>query len=95
MIHAYSKMSTYNTNIEIQRRGRNLRQHSERYFHLKPLGWFLRTRGDVELTQGMEVSDGIVGPFQSKAAAKFFLLKLIYEEHPELFDKQDKTRMAS
>jgi len=66
-----------------------LRQYDERYFYLKKTGWFLRTRGDIVQGDGVEVTEGIVGPFRSKAAAKFFLLKLIYEEHPELFDKTD------
>ncbi len=82
----FKDMDIYNSNIEVHRGGAKLRQHVDRYFYLKKTGWFLRTRGDVMLGEGLEVSEGIVGPFRSKAAAKFFLLKLIYEEHPELFE---------
>ena len=88
-------MDIYNSNIEVQRGGAKLRQHSERYFYLKKTGWFLRTRGDAVLGEGLEVTEGIVGPFHSRAAAKFFLLKLIYEEHPELFYKTDEIVLSS
>ena len=88
-------MDIYSENIEVHRGGANLRQYSERYFFLKNTGWFLRTRGDRMLSDGLEVSEGIVGPFRSRAAAKFFLLKLIYEEHPELFDRTEKIMVSA
>ena len=88
-------MNAYKKNIEVQRGGSDLRQNSDRYFYLKPLGWFLRTRGDVVISEGLEVSGGIVGPFRSRAAAKFHLLKMIYEENPELFSRQQQEKIAS
>jgi len=79
-------MDIYNSNTEVLRGGAKLRQHIERYFYMKEIGWFLRTRGELVVGQGLEVSAGVEGPFRSRAAAKYFLLKLIYEEHPELFN---------
>ena len=80
-------MDIYNANIEVHRGGSKFRHNAERYFYLKQTGWFVRTRGDAVLCEGLELTDGVAGPFRSRAAAKFFLLKLIYEEHPELFDR--------
>jgi hypothetical protein len=87
MTHSYRAMTFYQNNKRIHRGGTQLRQYPDRYFYLKHVGWFVRTRGDHELNDGMEVTNGILGPYKSKAAAKFQLLKLVYEEHPELFDK--------
>lgn len=80
-------MSFYQTHQHIYRGGTQLRQYFDRYFYIKHIGWFVRTRGDHEFNDGMEVVNGILGPYKSKAAAKFQLLKLVYEERPELFDK--------
>ncbi|VAX00697.1 hypothetical protein MNBD_GAMMA21-257 [hydrothermal vent metagenome] len=88
-------MDIYNANIEVHRGGAKFRHHAERYFYLKKTGWFLHTRGEVVLGEGLELTDGIAGPFRSRAAAKFFLLKLIYEEHPELFYKNDEALLSS
>ena len=85
-------MNPYNTSLAIKRGGEQLRQHHDRFFYLKPLGWFLRTRGDILISEGLEVNDGgIVGPFHSRAAARYFLLKLIYAERPELFSGEQTT----
>jgi hypothetical protein len=79
-------MNAFRSQNQIQRGGEEYRCHRQRYFYIKRVGWFVRTRGDMEITEGLELIDGIVGPFQSRAKAKFHLLKLIYQEHPELFN---------
>lgn len=78
-------MSAFHNNSQILRGGAEYRSHRQRYFFIKNVGWFVRTRGDIEICHGMEVIGGIVGPFPTRAKAKFHLLKLIYQENPELF----------
>lgn len=80
-------MSAFQSHIQIQRGGEKYRCHTQRYFYIKRVGWFLRTRGDLEISEGMELIDGIVGPFATRSKAKFHLLKLIYAERPELFTR--------
>lgn len=80
-------MITFQSYIQIQRGGKEYRSDPERYFYIKRCGWFVRTRGDLEITEGVELFDGIIGPFPTRAKAKFHLLKLIYQEHPELFSQ--------
>ena len=80
-------MNFYRQNKRIHRGGTQLRQYPDRFFYIKQVGWFVRTRGEHELNEGLELVNGILGPFKSRAAAKFQLLKLVYEEHPELFEK--------
>lgn len=79
-------MISFQSHIQIQRGGEQYRCHSKRFFHIKGVGWFVRTRGEIELSEGMELLNGILGPFNSPAKAKFHLLKIIYQEHPELFE---------
>jgi len=78
-------MVPYQSHIQIQRGGKEYRCHPQRFFFIKRLGWFVRTRGDMEISEGVELFDGVLGPFETRAKAKFHLLKLIYQEHPELF----------
>jgi hypothetical protein len=78
-------MNAFQAHSQIQRGGEEFRCHRQRYFFIKRVGWFVRTRGDMEICEGVELFDGIVGPFATRAKAKFHLLKLIYQEHPELF----------
>lgn len=78
-------MITFKSHIQIQRGGEEYRSHQQRYFYIKHLGWFVRIRGDMVISEGLECFDGIVGPFKSRSKARFHLLKLIYQEHPELF----------
>ncbi len=75
----------------IQRGGTQFRQNPDRYFFIKKMGWFLYLRSDQEINSGMEVTDGVAGPFKSRAAARYYLLKLVYEENPELFNCPDDT----
>jgi len=78
-------MISFQSHIQIQRGGKQYRSHRQRFFYIKGVGWFVRTRGDIELSEGMELLDGILGPYNTRAKARFQLLKLIYQEHPELF----------
>lgn len=78
-------MNAFRYQTHVQRGGKAYRCHPQRYFFIKHIGWFVRTRGDLEICEGMELFNGIVGPFATRAKARFHLLKLIYEEHPELF----------
>ena len=71
------------THLHIQRGGEHYRCHAERFFYIKQQGWFVRTRAELEMSEGMELSDGIVGPFLTLARARYFLLKLIFEESPQ------------
>ena len=80
-------MTFFPNNKHIQRGGPQYRQHSDRYFHIDEVGWFVRTRGDYETREGMDLCNGILGPFKSKAAAKYELLKMLYETDPDLFEK--------
>ena len=81
-------MHPFHAHIRIQRGGEEYRCHKQRYFYIKRIGWFLRARGDLEIDEGVELFNGIIGPFATRSKAKFHLLKLIYEEHPELFTRQ-------
>ena len=78
-------MNAFLTLQQIQRGGAQLRCHRQRYFFIKRVGWFVRTRGDIEICDGMELIDGVIGPFATRARARYYLLKLIYQDHPELF----------
>ena len=78
-------MNAFRSHNQIHRGGEEYRCHRQRYFFIKRVGWFVRTRGDMEIREGLELVDGILGPFPTRAKAKFYLLKLIYQEHPELF----------
>jgi len=78
-------MISFQSHIQIQRGGKQYRCHPNRFFYIKQIGWFVRTRGEIEISEGMELLDGILGPYSSRAQAKFQLLKIIYDEHPELF----------
>lgn len=81
-------MIAFQSHSQIQRGGSEYRCHKRRYFYIKRVGWFVRTRGDMEICEGLELFDGVIGPFATRAKAKFHLLKLIYEEHPELFSRR-------
>ena len=76
-------MSFHRTFEPIHRGGERYRCNAERFFYIKQHGWFLRTRAVTEMSEGMELSDGIIGPFLTLARARYFLMKLIYEENPE------------
>lgn len=78
-------MITFQSHIQIQRGGKKYRCNPHRYFYIRKVGWFVRMRGDIEISEGMELFDGILGPFDTRAKAKFQLLKIIYQERPELF----------
>lgn len=78
-------MATFHTHIQIQRGGKQYRVNPQRFFYIKRIGWFVRTRGDMEISEGVELSDGILGPFTTRSRAKFHLLKIIYQDQPELF----------
>lgn len=80
-------MLTFKSHIQIQRGGKEYRCHKQRYFYIKQVGWFVRIRGDMEISEGIELFDGVLGPFTTRAKARYQLLKLIYQEQPELFDK--------
>lgn len=75
----------------IQRGGSHYRCHTERFFYIKQHGWFVRTRAELEMSDGMELSDGIVGPFLTLARARYFLMKLISEENLEAIDWRSQT----
>jgi len=81
-------MISFQSHIQIQRGGKEYRCNKQRYFYIKSVGWFVRTRGELEISEGIELFDGIIGPFTNQARARFHLLKLIYQEQPELFAQQ-------
>lgn len=81
-------MIAFQAHIQIQRGGKEYRCNPQRYFYIKHVGWFVRTRGDLEICDGLELFDGILGPFTTRSKARFHLLKLIYQEQPELFSQQ-------
>lgn len=81
-------MVAFQSHIQIQRGGKEYRCNRQRYFYIKRLGWFVRTRGELEICDGLELFNGIIGPFATQAKARFYLLKLIYQEQPELFSRQ-------
>lgn len=78
-------MTVFHAHILIQRGGKQYRGEPERYFYIKRLGWFVRTRGELEISEGVELFDGVLGPFTTRAKARFQLLKLIHQHQPELF----------
>lgn len=81
-------MISFQSHIQIHRGGKEYRCNPQRYFYIKAVGWFVRTRGDLEISEGIELVDGIIGPFTTQAKARFHLLKLIYQEQPDLFAHQ-------
>lgn len=80
-------MTFFHQHKHIQRGGAQHRQHPDRYFYIDEVGWFVRTRGDYEIREGIDISSGILGPFRSRAVAKYELFKMLFEEQPELFEK--------
>lgn len=71
-------MTAFNSNIRIQRGGEKYRCQMERFFYIKHQGWFVHTRDDLEIFQGMELHNGIRGPFATQNGAKNYLLQLLY-----------------
>jgi len=84
-------MPFHTTYKHIYRGGEHYRCHDERFFYIKQHGWFVRTRAELEMSDGMELSDGIVGPFMTLARARYFLMKLIFEENPGAVDWRRHT----
>jgi len=65
------------------RSGPQDRIHTDRYTYVKGTGWFVHMRGDQEMCDGIEVSSGIVGPFNTRTDARFYLIKIIRQTYPE------------
>ncbi|MBI1422988.1 MAG: hypothetical protein GC149_05935 [Gammaproteobacteria bacterium] len=78
-------MFAFKSHIQIHRGGKQYRCNRYRFFYIRRVGWFVRTRGEMEISEGMELFDGIAGPFPSRDKARFHLMQLIYEQEPELF----------
>lgn len=78
-------MELHTATQQLQRSGPEHRRHADRFFQIKGIGWFVYIRDNIEIYDGIEVNAGVAGPFDTKAQARFFLLKHIYEDRPELF----------
>jgi len=65
------------------RSGPQDRIHPERYTFVKGTGWFVHLRGDQEMCDGIEVSSGIVGPFNTRSDARVYLIKIIRQTYPD------------
>ncbi|WP_455206922.1 hypothetical protein [Kaarinaea lacus] len=57
----------------LQRAGREYRVNRSRFFFVKTMGWFVYTRGDFVLNNGLITQDGVAGPFLSKNSATRFV----------------------
>ncbi len=51
------------------------RQRTERFFHVMNLGWFVYTReaDALETQHGIELREGVIGPFETRNRAVQFL----------------------
>lgn len=63
------------------RSGPQDRIHPDRFIYIKESGWFIYLRGDQEFCDGIQVSSGLAGPFDTKVEARVYLKKLIDNQH--------------
>jgi len=70
----------FNSHIRIKRGGMRFRCQSERFFYIKHHGWFVRTRDDLEICDGLELHNGIRGPFATQNHALSYLSRLLQQE---------------
>ena len=61
------------TQASLHRAGKEYRTNSSRFFFVKTVGWFVYTRGDIVLNQGLISQDGIAGPFHTLHTAGEFI----------------------
>lgn len=67
------KMTFPYTQLNLQRAGKQFRINLTRFFFVKNLGWFVHTRGDTVLSEGLVAQDGVVGPFPNEVTARNFI----------------------
>jgi len=87
-------MTAFNSNIRIQRGGKRYRCQMERIFYIKHHGWFVHTRDDLEIFQGLELHNGIRGPFATQNGAKNYLLQLLTGTIPEQQERRGKRKTS-
>lgn len=59
------------------RAGVQFRSNEPRIFHVKGVGWFVRTRGNTMRQQGYQSEDGLAGPFPAELNAQLFVDKYL------------------
>ena len=59
--------------LNLHRAGKQFRINLSRFFFVKRLGWFVHTRGDTVLSEGVVAQDGVVGPFPNEITARDFV----------------------
>jgi hypothetical protein len=59
--------------LNLHRAGKQFRINLSRFFFVKRLGWFVHTRGDTVLSEGVVAQDGVIGPFPNEITARDFV----------------------
>ena len=59
------------------RAGARFRSDEPRIFHVRGVGWFVRTRGNTLRQAGYETEDGLAGPFPAELNARVFVEKYL------------------
>lgn len=63
------------------RLGKQARRNKDRFVYVSGHGWFVHTRSQLCIQAGIEVQDGLVGPFPSRETASAYLSRFIAERH--------------
>lgn len=63
-----------------KRLGKHARRNADRFVHIEGHGWFVHTRAQLCIHTGIEVQDGLIGPFASRAAAAAGLSRYIADK---------------
>jgi hypothetical protein len=74
------------------RSGPQDRIRPDRFTYVKGTGWFVHMRGDQEMCDGIEVSSGIIGPFNTRLDARVYLIKIVRQTYPE-YKIESRTRL--
>ncbi len=59
--------------LNLQRAGKQFRVNFTRFIFVKKFGWFVHTRGDTVLSDGLVAQDGVVGPFPTEITARNYV----------------------
>ena len=65
--------------LNLQRAGKQFRVNFTRFVFVKRFGWFVHTRGDTVLSDGLVAQDGVVGPFPTEITARNYVTQNLIE----------------
>lgn len=60
-----------------QRLGKQARRNKDRFVFVNGHGWFVHTRSQLCIQAGIEVQDGLIGPFPSRETAATYLSRFV------------------